>query len=200
MRSVSDQNDFDFITALPRRPKRPESVFIGVLPDEAAGHAADRINREVADEENLVGNPLAMNRYHATVVHISDRKRVLSKDEYAAELAARAVSIPPFDITFSRLGSFPGMPKKDRPLEHPLVLLADDGPIVELNAELGAGLRRYQYRVPESFRPHLTLSYNRQFLPMREIEPISFTVREFVLVHSRRWLKQHLILKRWPLH
>lgn len=122
-----------------------------------------------------------------------------SKDEYAADLAAETVHMPPFEITFSRLGSFPGVPKKDRPLEHPLVLLADDGPVVELYAELGAGLRRYQYRVPESFRPHLTLSYNRQFLPARAIEPISFMVREFVLIHSRRGLKEYLILKRWPL-
>jgi hypothetical protein len=42
------------------------------------------------------------------------------------------------------------------------VLLADDGPLMELRAALGAGLRKFQYCVPESFRPHLTLSYNRQ--------------------------------------
>jgi hypothetical protein len=33
--------------------------------------------------------------------------------------------------------------------------------------------------VPEGFRPHLTLSYNRQLLAVRAIEPIAFVVKEF---------------------
>jgi 2'-5' RNA ligase len=198
--SVPDQDRFGFIIDQPRRPKMPERLFIGLLPDRAAGHAADRVSRQIADEESLVGKPLAIDRYHTTLVHVSDRKRVRSKDEYAADLAARTVSIPPFEITYSRLGSFPGAPKKDRPPEHPLVLLADDGPVMELHAALGAGLRRFQYRVPESFRPHLTLSYNRQFVATRAVEPITFVVREFVLVHSRLWLTEYRILNRWRLH
>ena len=62
------------------------------------------------------------------------------------------------------------------------------------------GLRKFQYRVPEGFRPHLTVSYNRQFLPARPIEPITFVVKEFVLVHSRLWFTQYRILRRWRLH
>ena len=123
-----------------------------------------------------------IDRFHTSLVHIGDRKRVRSKDEFAADLAARTVKISPFEITYSRLGSFPGVPKKDRPLEHPLVLLADEGPVMELYAALSAGLRKFRYLAPENFRPHLTLSYNRQFLPARQIEPITFLVREFVLV------------------
>jgi 2'-5' RNA ligase len=44
--------------------------------------------------------------------------------------------------------------------------------------------------VPEGFRPHLTLSHNRQVLAVQAIEPITFVVKEFVLVHSRLWLKE----------
>ena len=200
MRTVADQNNFDFITELPPRPRMPERLFIGLFPDEAARQAADRICRQIVDEENLVGNMLTIDRFHTSLVHISDRKRVRSKDEFAADSAARTVKVPPFEITFSRLGSFPGAPKKDRPLEHPLVLLADEGPVMELHAALSAGLRRYRYRVPESFRPHLTLSYNRQFLPVRATHPITFVVKEFMLVHSELWLKKYHILKTWPLH
>jgi 2'-5' RNA ligase len=200
VRSVADQNNFDFITDLPRRPKMPERLFIGLFPDAAARRSAERICRHIADEENLVGNMLTIDRFHTSLIHISDRKRVRSKDEFVADRAAKTVKLPPFEITFSRLGSFPGAPKKDRPLEHPLVLLADEGPVMELHAALGAGLRRFRYRVPESFRPHLTLSYNRQFLPVRAIEPITFVVKEFVLVHSRLWLTEYRILNRWTLH
>jgi 2'-5' RNA ligase len=48
--------------------------------------------------------------------------------------------------------------------------------------------------------PHLTLSCSRQFLAVRAIEPITFCVKEFVLVHSRLWLKEYRILGRWTLH
>jgi 2'-5' RNA ligase len=194
------QSTFDFVTGQPRRPKMPERLFIGLFPDEPARREADRMSRWIASEASLVGNPIAADRYHTSLIHISDRKRVRSGDEFAAELAARTVRIPPFEITYSRLGSFPGAPKKDRPLEHPLVLLADDGPVTDLHAALGAELRKFRFHVPESFRPHLTLSYNRQLLPAREIEPITFVVKEFVLVHSRLWLTEYRILRRWLLH
>jgi 2'-5' RNA ligase len=194
------QSAFDFVTGQPRRPQRPERLFIGLFPDEPARQEAGRMSRQIASELSLFGNTLPAERYHTSLVHISDRKRVRSSDEFAADLAARTVRTPPFEITYSRLGSFPGVPKKGRPLEHPLVLLADEGPVMELHAALGAGLRRFQYRVTENFRPHLTLSYNRQFLPARAIEPITFVVKEFVLVHSRLWLTEYRILRRWTLH
>ena len=195
-----DQTAFDFVAAQPRRPQRPERLFIGLFPDEAAKHAAHGIGRRVAGELNLSGELLPIDRCHTSLAHISDRKRVRSKDEFASDLAARMVRIQPFESTYSRLGSFPAAPKPGRPLEHPLVLLADEGPVMDLHAALGAGLRRFRYRVPETFRPHLTLSYNRQFLPARAIEPLAFVVKEFALVHSRLWLKEYRILGRWTLH
>jgi 2'-5' RNA ligase len=194
------QSTFDFVTGQPRRPKMPERLFIGLFPDERARQEADRMSRQIASELSLVGNALPAERFHTSLIHVSDRKRVRSKDEFAADLAAKAVKVPPFEITYSHVGSFPGAPRKDRPPEHPLVLLADDGPVMELHAVLGAGLRRFQYRVPESFRPHLTLSYNREFLSVRAIEPVTFLVKEFVLVHSRLWLTEYRILRRWTLH
>lgn len=197
---VPEQSAFNFVTGQPRRPKMPERLFIGLFPDESARREADRISRWITSEARLVGSLLASDRFHTSLIHLSDRKRIRSSDEFAAELAARTVRIPPFEITYSRLGSFPGAPKKDRPIEHPLVLLADDGPVTELHAALGAELRKFHFRVPDSFRPHLTLSYNRQFLPTRAIEPVTFVVKEFVLVHSMLWLKKYRILKTWTLH
>ena len=148
----------------------------------------------------MSGKLLADDRFHTSLVHLSDRKRVRSKDEYVADLAAKTVRIPSFEITYSRMGSFPGAPQKGQPPKHPLVLFADDGPVNELYATLGSELRKFGFRVPENFRPHLTLSYNRQFLPMRAIGPITFVVRQFVLVHSRLWLTEYHILRTWPLH
>ncbi|MBL8579135.1 MAG: hypothetical protein JNK47_18095 [Mesorhizobium sp.] len=64
---------------------------------------------------------------------------------------------------------------------------------------LAGELHKYGFRVPENFRPHLTLSYNRQFVPPRAIDPVTFTATEFVLIHSRLWLSEYRILQRWAL-
>jgi RNA 2',3'-cyclic 3'-phosphodiesterase len=194
------QDSFDFIEEQPRRPQRPERLFLGCFPEERVWSAIRHLGEQTANEFDLTGNLLADDRFHTSLVHISDRKWLRSRDQFAAERAAATVRITPFEISYSRLGSFPGVPKKGRPLEHPLVLLADEGPVMKLQAALASGLRQFQYHVPDSFRPHLTVSYNRQFLPAREIEPITFVVREFVLVHSRLWLTEYRILKTWPLH
>lgn len=193
------QTAFDFIGGEPRRPQRPERTFLGLFPDDAVRNAARVISRDITDELSLIGSSLDIERYHTTIVHLSDRKRLRSKDQYAAGLAAMAVSLPPFEIVYTKLGSFPGAPRKGRPPEHPLVLLAEHGPILELHATLAGELRKYGFRVSESFRPHLTLSYNRQFVLPRAIDPVAFTATEFVLVHSRLWLSEYHILQRWPL-
>lgn len=194
------QDSFDFIGEQPRRPQRPERLFLGCFPEERVWSMIRHLGEQTTNEFDLTGNLLASDRFHTSLVHISDRKWLRSKDQFAAERAAATVRIAPFEIRYSRLGSFPGVPKKGRPLEHPLVLLADEGPVMELQAALASGLRQFSYRVPESFRPHLTLSYNRQFVPARAIEPITFVVKEFVLVHSRLWLTEYRVLRRWTLH
>jgi len=198
MRSI-DQPAFDFIKPLPRRPEYPERLFLGLMADDLTKARASRVGNLVTGELDLIGRQLDPERYHTTVIHLSDRKRIRSKDEYAAELAAKAVACSPFEIVFTRLGSFPGAPRKDRPLEHPLVLLAEDGPVSKLRSALARELLKSGYRAPETFRPHMTISYNRQFVPARPIEPIVFKVTELVLIHSRLWLKEYHILQRWPL-
>lgn len=193
------QGKFAFMADEQRRPKYCERLFLGVFPDAVTATVISRFGGRFSGEIGLTGERLEALRLHTTMVHVSDRKSLRSQDMYAAELAANAVRISPFKLSFSRMGSFRGMPKKGRPLRHPLVLLADDGPIMDLYNMLGSGLRQYEFRVAEEFQPHLTLSYNEQFVPMRAIEPITFQVTEFALVHSELWLTKYNILRTWSL-
>ena len=41
--------------------------------------------------------------------------------------------------------------------------------------------------------------YDREALPVQEIEPIRFVASEFALVHSEVGLTRYNILGRWPL-
>jgi 2'-5' RNA ligase len=197
---MSGQGQFEFMDDLPRRPKHPERVFLGFFPDETAAHKADQLGRRLSREIGLTGHMLDIDRFHTSILHMGDRKRLYSDDIFAAELAAKAVRIPPFEIIYGQMGSFQGVPKKGRPLKHPLVLLAAKRPVIELYEALSVELRKYGYRVPEDFQPHLTLSYNKQFVPMRAIEPIKFVVKEFALIHSKLWLTEYEILRTWTLH
>lgn len=70
---------------------------------------------------------------------------------------------------------------------------------MELRRMLGVSLLAYKYPMPQEYLPHLTLSYNEQFVPMRAIEPITCMVEEFCLIHSELWLTKYQILRRWRL-
>jgi 2'-5' RNA ligase len=53
--------------------------------------------------------------------------------------------------------------------------------------------------VQPSFVPHVTLLYDGRRVPQQDVAPISWTVREFVLVRSRLGQGRHEPLARWPL-
>jgi 2'-5' RNA ligase len=59
--------------------------------------------------------------------------------------------------------------------------------------------RRGLRRRARSFTPHMTLLYDARSVEARAIEPVAWTVREFVLVHSRWGRTQHILLGHWPL-
>src|SRR5262249_49430277 len=119
---------------------------------------------------------------------------------YAVQLAAAAVSVPPFEVTFRAIASFDGAPPREgAPPQRPLVLLGESEALFELHRSLGAAMRRFGLKAADGFTPHMTLSYGPRAITRRAIEPIRFAVREFVLVHSRLRLTQYEMLERWPL-
>lgn len=116
----------------------------------------------------------------------------------AACEAAGAVLVPQFDVVFDRVMSFDCRRKSQ-----PFVLLAgnDTTSLFALHGALGeamikAGLGRW---VRMNFTPHMTLLYDRRMVSERSIEPVRWTVRDFVLVHSLVGFGQHDHLARWLL-
>lgn len=49
------------------------------------------------------------------------------------------------------------------------------------------------------FRPHITLLYRHGAPFDREVDIVSWTVDDFLLIHSRVGLTEHIVLERWPL-
>jgi len=191
---VQQAFDFGEVEVQPRR----HTWFLALFPDASAAERIDRFAKELCDEEDI-RKRLLPDRFHISIALIRKGKRITSKDRYLTETAARAVRLPAFEVTFTRMGSFRGYPKKGRRLEHPLVLLADPGTVNDLYRVLASALKQQRVVVDDEFRPHLTLAYHTKMLPWQSIEPIRFRVCEFVLVNSFVGLTHYEIEGRWPL-
>jgi RNA 2',3'-cyclic 3'-phosphodiesterase len=54
----------------------------------------------------------------------------------------------------------------------------------------------FRYLAKEDFTPHVTLLYAERSVEAYPIEPVWWTVNEFVLIQS---MHRHVHLARWPL-
>ncbi len=101
----------------------------------------------------------------------------------------------PFEVSFDRTASFRG-----RPGNRPFVLIGEKGlrRLQSFRQMLGAAITRRGLRqlANTNFTPHVTLLYDARSVDEYPIEPIGWTVTEFVLVRS---LNGHEHLVRWPL-
>jgi 2'-5' RNA ligase len=78
------------------------------------------------------------------------------------------------------------------------VLVGDEGTIgLE---RLHDALAEAQGRKPDpGFTPHVSLIWSPDFLAERVVEPFSWMVDEFVLIHSIHGQGRHEVLGRWSL-
>jgi 2'-5' RNA ligase len=175
-----------------------DRLFFGLFPDAtAAGRIAGLADRLRA-EHRLAGRPLQADRLHVTVSHVDDFAGLPDRVVAAARDAGASVRAAPFDIAFDRVASFAN--RRDK---KPFVLRGGDGlaPLIAFQQALSlamakAGLGRY---VETRFTPHVTLLYDAALVPEQPVEPIRWTVRELVLVHSLLGQTRHVALGRWPL-
>jgi 2'-5' RNA ligase len=162
-----------------------------VYADPPAAAAAVKIGAGLRDEYDLTG-PLILSRHiHSTLWHVGDDFSPPPPALIATlTTCANRVSMPAFRVSFDRVESFGG---------GALVLRGEDGVIgLELLHEsLSAALCMKRTR---SFVPHVTLLRDkRRLLPSIPVEPIGWTVTEFVLVHSLLGKTTHRVLARFPL-
>lgn len=171
------------------------SLFFAVGPDS---EAAERIYQSacvIKQARKFEGEITRRDLLHVTLFFLGNC-RDLSEHFIATvcEAAAR-VRMQPFEISFDRIASFRGQPDR-----HPFVLLGDSGlrQLKSLRQMLGVALAKKGLRrlANTDFTPHVTLLYDKRNVEEQPIEPISWTVREFVLIHSKRG---HDHLARWPL-
>jgi RNA 2',3'-cyclic 3'-phosphodiesterase len=179
-------------------PPLTDGLFFAVFPDQNAARRIAQRARRLRTEHALADKLLRTERFHVTL-HSLGRYTALPKDLVVlARMAAARVSMRPFDVEFNMAGSFT---RKTR--LNPFVLLGDDNLVSlhRLRDELGAALYSVGLRSRNDapYTPHVTLLYDDPSIEKHAIEPVAWSVHEFVLIHSLLGQTRHVLLGRWPL-
>jgi RNA 2',3'-cyclic 3'-phosphodiesterase len=174
------------------RQRLTDRLSFAVLPDAAtAEDIADRARR-LRLSHGLTGKPLQKEHFHVTLFHVGDAVCDPPTElvEMLTERAAKVV-MPSFRVAFDRVMSF---------RNGALVLSGDDSVIgLEVLQQRLSDVLDGRPRPARPFTPHLTLLRDSQRIAKHPIEPISWTVREVMLVHSLLGRTTHRHLARLPL-
>jgi RNA 2',3'-cyclic 3'-phosphodiesterase len=172
-------------------------VFFAVQPDPDIALRLGRLAWSLLDEHKLKGWPRPNRCFHVSLHGIGDYTELPRAAVAAISKAVSTVTMPPFAVAFSRAKSF------GRGRKRVLVLVGSDGVagLRTLRHELVAALRKIGFarRKEAPYEPHITLFYYEGEGADQTVEPIRWTVREFVLVRSLWGQGRHLPLARWPL-
>ena len=179
-------------------PPRNDRLFFAVFPDAFAAERIAALGQRVRSEQGLPGPVLRSDRLHVTLHHLGDFAGVPQGIVDASQEAASALPSAAFEVAFDLVESF-----KSRAGNHPCVLCTRQPPegLMRFQSALGEALQRHGVlsRSEREFTPHVTLFYDKRQLAAQPVEPVSWMAREFVLIHSRIGLTQHIPLGRWPL-
>jgi 2'-5' RNA ligase len=169
------------------QPAPTDRYFFAIFPDAAAADRIARLAATVRGQHGLSSRLQDRERLHLTLHLIGDFHGMPHDLLDRVRAAAATVQTVMFDLRFDTVASFA------RRRQAPLVLRsASPQPgLLQLRESLlgalrTAGLARDQAAY---FVPHVTLLYDDLQLPPQPVEPVVWTVREFVLVHS--FLGQH---------
>lgn len=178
-------------------PHPTDRLFFAVMPPpEVAGQVAALADR-LRGDLGLRGRPRPTGHLHVTLHHLGDFAGLPKRRVDEASAAAAGVRLPAFEARFDRVGSFRGRAGK-----HPFVLLGAEDPagLAGLYGCLGAQLAAAGLVRPErAFVPHLTLLYDACTVAPQPVDPVHWTVREFLLIHSLLERTEYRVLGRWPL-
>lgn len=173
-------------------------VFLAIKPDTATAERIARLIEQLRPVVGFKGKALHPERLHITLHHLGDFVQQPAEDLLArARLAAERLASSPFDVTFDQVVSFHG--RRDH---RPFVLLGHEGVagLMAFQQTLGEALQHAGVPVPRGhFKPHVTLLYDRGGFAPKPVEPVTWTVREFVLIHSWLGKTRYDELGRWAL-
>jgi RNA 2',3'-cyclic 3'-phosphodiesterase len=188
----------------PRRPRRKfgpsqkDRIFLACLPDEKTAAHIYALAETLKAQHKLDGALILPEHLHVTLFHLGDWNGLPDAIVGYARAAAEQVRAAPFEVTFTRAESF-----RNRTGVFPFVLTGDRHATAwqPLHTALGDALKNNGLggATQGDFKPHITLARDETRVKPAAIEPITWTVRDFVLIHSLLGKTTHIHLGRWTL-
>ena len=167
-------------------------LFLATLPDPATAERVHRLAGVLKRAHRFNGKLIAPDRLHISLFSLTGLPdhQICAACEAATELRSKS-----FEVSFDRTASF-----RSGAGSRPFVLIGERGlrRLESFRQMLAAamaqrGLRRL---ANTNFTPHVTLLYDARSVDEYPVEPVVWSVTEFVLVYS---LKGHRHLARWCL-
>ncbi len=179
--------------------EQADRLFFALFPEAASARCTTKIARGLCTEIGLRAQPFAQHRFHVSLHFLGNYDGAPNEIVAKARDAASMVAAAPFGVTFDLAETLRG-----RPGNLPLVLRSSDPSkaLFALHHALGEAMARTglgRWASPQYYLPHMTLLYDARDVEPRAVEPVEWTVREFVLVHSLRGQRRYVALARWPL-
>jgi 2'-5' RNA ligase len=190
---------------MPPKPRRKfgatqkERIFFAAMPDAATAARIHALAERLKADHKLDGNLILPEHLHVTLFHLGDWITLPEEIVARARDAAAQTTAAPFEATFRKVESF-----RNRTGIFPFVLTDKDAaPWRPLRTALGAALKTAglggAVHLDDEFKPHVTLLRDDTRLKPIAVDPISWSVRDFVLIHSLLGKTTHIHLARREL-
>jgi 2'-5' RNA ligase len=177
------------------RSRRGDVLFFAVMPDASAAWSMAEIGRDLRLKHGLTGRLVARRYLHLPLIGFDIPADVSPGLVRLAMQTAAAIRMPPFEVVLDQARSLAG-------LRRPLVLYGNEGVrgarelqrAIEIAMEelaIGAAGRRHM--------PHVTVLDGWRGTVEEAIEPVRWTVTEFVLLCRLRGRHESVVLGRWTL-
>jgi len=173
-------------------------LYFALQPPPEAQAQALALANAARGKHRLSAKPGLPARLHVSLNHVGDFKRPPGPVVDKAVEAAETVAARPFLVQFNRMGTW-GVGEGDRPI----VLWGDEG-VIGVNAlysTIHKAMRRLDMapRREAEIAPHMTLLRDKAEMPETFIEPLTWRVEEFVLIHAVHGEGRFDIVGRFPL-
>jgi 2'-5' RNA ligase len=177
-------------------PSQKERIFFACLPDAVLAARFHTMADQLKAEKGFAANLILPEHLHVTLFHFGDWAALPDEVVRLAKEAASQVKAAPFEVAFARAESF-----RNRTGVFPFVLTSEIAPWKAFHDTLGAALQKIGLggATKGAFKPHMTLTYDKLRVKPMAIPPVSWAVRDFVLVHSQLGKTAHMHLGQWSL-
>lgn len=171
--------------------KATDRLFLAVLPDAETTERIARTAQHLRVSHGLTGKTVRPEHFHVALRHIDDSVGLAPDVVEGVKACAASVAMPSFKVRFDWAESF---------RNGAVVLRGDEGTIgLDVLQQRLSDALDDSPRKARTFTPHVILMRDRHRVPEQKIEPIEWTVREIVLVHSLLGRSEHRSLARWTL-